>query len=335
MRVLVVGGTGYIGYHIVGELIKSGHEVSVLCRNRIKSAAFMPEAAHLIEGDVNRLSIENYVGLLRPFDGLIYAAGVDERSKPIGESFEFYRKGNVEPCERLFKAVRSSNITHAVLLSSILSYMDRTFPEMELSKYHPYIRSRAEQNRICRELAGNDYVLSVLEVPWVFGASHEQIPVWVSLVTYVRGAYPLIVTRGGANVMSVRSVAKAAMGALLYPAESSTMPIGDVNMSWKTLIEHICNACGRRDKAVSLLPGKMFHYLSATGGLLEDLLGEQSGLDKAYMSDLVLKETYYDPAESQDRFQYKGGDLITAIQETVDATPENKHLKKWRKYFNV
>ncbi|HKP86873.1 MAG TPA: NAD-dependent epimerase/dehydratase family protein, partial [Blastocatellia bacterium] len=49
MKVLVIGGTGYIGSHTVEELVRRGHEVSVFARGR--NRARLPENASMIEGD--------------------------------------------------------------------------------------------------------------------------------------------------------------------------------------------------------------------------------------------------------------------------------------------
>ena len=49
MKVLVIGGTGYIGSHTVEELVRRGHEVSVFARGRTR--ARLSEAVSLIEGD--------------------------------------------------------------------------------------------------------------------------------------------------------------------------------------------------------------------------------------------------------------------------------------------
>ena len=52
MHVLVIGGTGFIGPHIVGELIHRGHQVSVLHRGR----GVVPPGARELLGDRRRLT---------------------------------------------------------------------------------------------------------------------------------------------------------------------------------------------------------------------------------------------------------------------------------------
>lgn len=53
MKVVVAGGTGFLGRHIAGALLDDGHEVSVLGRNRAKVATIpMLAGAGAIEADV-------------------------------------------------------------------------------------------------------------------------------------------------------------------------------------------------------------------------------------------------------------------------------------------
>ena len=52
MRVLVIGGTGFIGLHIAGELIRRGHDVTIFHRGRTA----VPPGAREILGDRRRLS---------------------------------------------------------------------------------------------------------------------------------------------------------------------------------------------------------------------------------------------------------------------------------------
>ncbi len=49
MKVLVIGGTRFIGTHVVRQLIKMGHEVTVF--NRGQTIAELPEEVKWIKGD--------------------------------------------------------------------------------------------------------------------------------------------------------------------------------------------------------------------------------------------------------------------------------------------
>lgn len=55
MKVLVIGGTGFIGSQVVRQLIKMGHQVTVFNRGETKTD-LPPEVNYLI-GDRHKLSL--------------------------------------------------------------------------------------------------------------------------------------------------------------------------------------------------------------------------------------------------------------------------------------
>ena len=124
MRVLVIGGTGFIGYHVVQALRVQGDDVAVLCRNSEAVAELFDDQVTAISGDVATLETADYQAILQGFDAVIFAAGVDERSEVDGDAVEFFQRANVWPCEQLFAAIPHTGVRRAVLLSSIFSWLD-------------------------------------------------------------------------------------------------------------------------------------------------------------------------------------------------------------------
>jgi NADH dehydrogenase len=70
MKIFVTGGTGFLGLHIVEELMQSGFDVFVLVRNK-KSAKHLP-LSRIILGDLFSLSIED----ISNFDIVIHTAAI-------------------------------------------------------------------------------------------------------------------------------------------------------------------------------------------------------------------------------------------------------------------
>jgi dihydroflavonol-4-reductase len=332
---LVIGGTGFIGYHTVQELLRRDYAVSVLSRNPDKHRGLFPNTVRYVQGDLDTLSVAQLADKLQPFDKLVFAAGVDERTEPGGDAWAFFHHANVDSVEKIFRAAQQSPLTHAVLLSSIFLQVHHRHPELKLAERHPYIRSRVEQHRISEALAKDHFVLTTLEIPWVFGTAPHLPSQWNSLITYVRSAAPLMACRGGANVVAVQTVAEAVYGALQYPVTSSTQVIGDLDVSYRQLVEYLCQYADRRQVQIREVKEDFFRQLMGAGGLFRQLFNIPAGLDIRYLPELLLRDIHVDHRESQALLRYSTGKAEQAIRETVHAAPEHRYLKGWRKLLNV
>jgi nucleoside-diphosphate-sugar epimerase len=72
MRVLLTGGTGYIGSAVLDALLRAGHHVDALVRNREKAAHVQLRGAHAVIGDLSHT--ESYAAVAAAADGTIHAA---------------------------------------------------------------------------------------------------------------------------------------------------------------------------------------------------------------------------------------------------------------------
>jgi nucleoside-diphosphate-sugar epimerase len=336
MRILVIGGTGFIGYHVVRTLLTQGDDVAVMCRNTATSEELFGKDVAAISGDVATLQTRDYQQLLQGFDAVVFAAGVDERCEPEGDAEEFFYRANVWPCEQLFAAIPQTTVRRAVLLNSIFSWLHQQQPELELTRQHPYIASRVEQNRVAQAaIKDSQCVLVTIQVPWVFGSAPHRESQWVNLVAFVRAAVPLMCIRGGAAMMSVSALAAAVSGALRYPVSSIALPVGDENLTYVELIQRLADIVGRKDRQVSHIADGFFHSLSALGEFVGGLFGKQGGgLNLNHVAELLCRNIFIDQKSSQEILHYQGGDLDQALCDTVDSIPEGFWLSGWRKSLN-
>jgi UDP-glucose 4-epimerase len=164
--VLVTGGAGYIGTHILCALAASGHRCISIDNYSNSSPKSIERVLRIAPGSVEAFDIDiRDEPRLRDFlsthdiDGVIHLAAL----KAVGESVQFperYYDNNVRGTESLIKALRGSSIRKFVFSSSATVYapsdtmpLDETAPTAPQS---PYAENKLEIERMLVALAGED-----------------------------------------------------------------------------------------------------------------------------------------------------------------------------------
>ena len=131
MKILVTGGTGYIGSHTTVELIRAGHEVEIL-DNLFNSKIEVLDKIEKITGvkpkfyKVDLLDYPATLDVLKNagFEAVIHFAGM----KAVGESVEkplTYYENNIQGTVNLLKAMREAEVKKLVFSSSATVYGDK------------------------------------------------------------------------------------------------------------------------------------------------------------------------------------------------------------------
>ena len=158
----------------------------------------------------------------------------------------------------------------------------------------------------------------VLELPYIFGAVPGQTPLWKSLVQYIRSPFPLFYTRGGTNIISVQNVADAIVGAIERGKGGKRYLIGDINISWESLMDRLASIMGMKKKTV-ILPNSLIRWIMRAVRYTHKLKGQESGLDPVEFVKLQTKKTYFNPKISRQALGYSQGYVDDALQDTVRA----------------
>lgn len=133
LRVLVVGGAGYIGSHVVKALIKAGHRVSIYDNLSTGQKINVIRGADLIEGDIlDYPSLSRVMG--NGFDAVVHLAA----KKAVGESMEKpekYALNNITGSINIMNAMLENGVKHMVFSSSAAVY---GMPEyLPIDEKHP------------------------------------------------------------------------------------------------------------------------------------------------------------------------------------------------------
>jgi dihydroflavonol-4-reductase len=318
MNCLVIGGTGFIGYHTVLELLRRGHKVSVLALPPLPQENLLPPEVVVHLRNLDDLSDKDVLTLLDGQEAVVFAAGADDRTIPNAPAYPYFYNANVRSSVRLFTLARAAGVRRGVLIGSYFSHFDGFWPELELTRHHPYIRSRQEQARQALDAAMPDLELMVLELPYIFGAMPGRVPLWAPLIAYVRSPFPLFYSRGGTNAIAISHVAEAIAGAIERGKAGEKYLIGEENLPWADLLGRLAHLAGH-DKKVITLPTGMLRLTMRLVHIFHKWHGKEPGLDPVEFIRLQTADTFFDPAPSRVALGYGYGGLDAALSETIHA----------------
>ena len=212
MRVLVTGGTGFIGAHTAAGLVRAGHDVRLLVRDpkRIETTVGRLDAGamdHVVGDITDRASVE---AALDGCDAVVHcAAAVSTERKRAAETF----RTNTQAAENVLGTAVKLGLDPIIHVSSVTALFRPGLPSLtgDLPVAEPdssYGRSKAAADRYARSLqdAGAPVVITypgaVMGPPagTSFGEAND------SMAGFLRfGVAP--VNQGGLSIIDVRDCA--------------------------------------------------------------------------------------------------------------------------------
>lgn len=318
MKILMIGGTGLLGSQAARELISRGHSVHSIALPPLPEGALLPPEMTLTLKNSNDMSDEELREQFAGVDGFVFAAGVDERIEGPAPIYDFFKKYNITPLERLLRLAKASGVKHAVIAGSYFSYFAKKWPQLELTKWHPYIRSRIDQETMALSFADETFDVSVLELPYIFGTQKGRKPVWVFLVEMLQGMKGAILyPRGGTTMVTVRQVGQAFAGALERGRGGNAYPIGWFNLNWKEMIAIMNRYMGVPDKKIVTIPDFLFAMSAKQIEKQHRSKGTEGGLMMTKFVKMQTRTLFIDKEEACLPLGVTDDDIDAAIGESV------------------
>lgn len=320
MKIIIVGGTGFLGYYTILAGLKKQHTFDALAIPDVDLEGWYPGEVKVHNGNVFELSEKELQEVFTGYDGIVYAIGPDDRILPQAPAYEFFHTRLVENCEKTVIAARKAGVKRCVILNSYFAYFNRIWPERKLAERHPYIKCRVEQAERAVAAGEPGMDVMILELPYIFGSMPGRLPLWkeVFLDQYTKGN-TIFFPRGGTNMVAVQHVGEAVIGALEQGEHGKRYPIGDENRTFNEMLEMMMSAVGEKKRIVNIP-----RFLAAiAGGFIErgrNKKGLEGGLNAKYlMQDILTRELYFDASETAEALGYGRGGLKESIIETMKA----------------
>ena len=337
MKVFMIGGTGLLGSEAARIFIERGHQVKSVALPPLPQGAPIPEEMELEFCNIYAKTDDEIKEMMAGYDCFVFAAGIDERVEFPAPVYDAYYKYNIQPLERILPLCKEVGMKSAVILGSYFAYLAKQKPEMKLTEKHPYIRSRINQEEVAFSFADENFDVSVLELPYIFGTQPGRKPVWVILIEQIKMMDKLPLTMypgGGTAMLTVRQVGEVIVGAAEKSKGAKAWPISMYNQTWKEFLKivYAARGMGENRKILSVAPWMMRMGL---GKVKKEYAakGIESGIDVDGLADIMDINLFIDRkyavelGATEDDIKAAITDSIKVSQASYDGTVELLEMK--------
>lgn len=323
-KVFVLGGTGFLGYYTIDELLK--HDIAV------KTISLPPKEdigtinednplagfdnVEMMLGDMNAMSDEDIIALLKDCDGFVYAAGADERVQAKAPAKVFYYHANVLPTQRMVRLAGKAGVKHFVIFGSYFSEMAERYPELNIQD-SPYINTRLLQEQVGFAEGEGLMDVTVIRLPYIFGTMENRMPLWKMFVDRIRDNDVYNVFKGGTACVTARQVGQAAVGALLYGKHRETFAIGDVNMTYETFANIIREEVGTTTKIEVLTLDEALPMYQKMDELLMEQEQREYGIPMNTIAHVQQEYCYLNYRDTFPRLHIERENIEEVLRETI------------------
>ncbi len=256
-RVLVTGGSGFIGSHVVDALMSAGREPVIY---DLAPSPWHPDCETVV-GDLNDTArLTAALNSCEAVAHLAAAADVDQvRQDPLGAD-----RINVRGTASLLEAARRAEVGRVIYASTIWVYSDTDLPVVneDTPLRHPghlYTATKLAGELYCRsyaELYGLEYTILRFGIP--YGPRARPAAVVPAMVGRALAGEPLTIAGDGLQTRRFVYVEDLAEGVVAALAPSAADRIYNLvsneDVSIKRVAETICNAVG--DTEIVYTPGR-------------------------------------------------------------------------------
>jgi hypothetical protein len=172
--------------------------------------------------------------------------------------------------------------------------------------------------------ADRGFDVSVLELPYIFGAQPGRKPVWVFLVESIRAMKKnTLYTKGGTTMVTVRQVAQGIAGALEKTKGGIAYPFGYYNYEWKDFLRIVHKHMGYPEtRKVITIPSFLFALQGLQINKAHKKKGTEGGLDMVKYTKLQTSNLFIKPEEGAFELGVSEDDIDAAIGESVKLSLE-------------
>ena len=216
MRVLVTGGTGYVGARVVAHLVEAGHDVRLLVRRpeqvAVSLAPYGVEVDDIVVGDV--LDEPAVTRAVKGCDAVVHAAAIFSLDAARAKEME---RTNARAAELVLTGAAEAGCDPVVHISSTvaLARFGGSGPDLPLGDVDSaYSKSKIASELVARRLQDQEAPVVTIYPGGVYGPHDPYRGVNSEILRWaLRGLVPLF-PRGSSHAVDVRTVADTVLAVL-------------------------------------------------------------------------------------------------------------------------
>ena len=200
-RIVILGGTGFVGHSLCERLVMAGHEVRILTRHceRHRDLLVLP-TAQVVEADVHNPAV-----LKREFQGqdvVVNLVGILNESGRDGKGFE---RAHAELPAKVVQACRQNGVPRLLHMSALHASPD--------GPSH-YLRSKGRGEQIVQAAESNTLHVTSFRPSVIFGSRDSFTNRFAGLLRQVPFVFPLACPNARLQPVYVEDVVQAFVSAL-------------------------------------------------------------------------------------------------------------------------
>lgn len=318
-RVLVTGGSGFIGRHLVAELLAKGEDVRVLDLDPPPPG---DAAVEFVQGSVADRETCNRA--LEGVDRVYHLAGIAHLWRRDKQDFDI---ANRRGTETLLKAAAAKDVrrfvhcsTESILLPRRRNHkaIDESTPPKLEDMAGPYTRSKHLAERAALEASQNGLHVVVVNPTVPIGIGDRNMtPPAAMLALFLSGETPFFLDCV-LNLVDVRDLADGIIRAGERGRSGERYILGGENVAMRELLPVLERKSGRR-MPKRTVPAALALFTGSVSGWIADRVTHRPPVVTREAVLLALRSAPFDSAKAKRELGYRPGPIDRPLTEVVEA----------------
>jgi nucleoside-diphosphate-sugar epimerase len=331
--IFVTGATGFIGTKLVNELVRQGHTVHALMREKSNRDGLDHGRITLVQGDI--MNFDSLVAGMKDCSYVFHLAAYAKNWAPDPKIFYDH---NVIGMRNVFKAAKQTGVQRVVWTSTIVTFGptspgvigDETMPRITQKYYTEYEETKAIAEKEVLKMAAEGFPVVIVNPTRVYGPGKltEGNSLSLMIDQYDRGQMPILLNHGVniGNYALVDDLIRGHIFALEKGRLGERYIIGGENASLKHFYELVDEVSEKKHFQINLPPkigiayGGIQKFAANTFGIYPQIT---TGWVETFLQDWV-----YSCGKAERELGYTFTPLKEGIRLTYEWILQQRRLKK-------